>query len=98
MPLVSSIDNENIYYEVLGDGDISLILVGGWLALTGREIWKFHLKFASKYTLVLIDLSGYGKSNNGRKRHTMQLYGHDIKAVVEKLNLNSIILISEYCQ
>ena len=27
MPFVSSIDNENIYYEVLGNSDISLVFV-----------------------------------------------------------------------
>ncbi len=93
MPYVSSIDNENIYYEVLGNGDISLIFVGGWLAPTGKETWKYQLGFSSKYKIVLIDLSGYGKSSNGRKSHTMDLYGNDIKAVVEKLNLHSAILI-----
>jgi pimeloyl-ACP methyl ester carboxylesterase len=93
MPYVSSIDNENIYYEILGNGDISLVFVGGWLAPTGKETWKYQLDFASKYKIVLVDLSGYGKSSNGRKNHTMNLYGHDIKAVVEKLNLNAVILI-----
>ena len=93
MPFVSSIDNENIYYEVLGTGDISLVFVGGWLAPTGSETWKYQLDFVSKYKIILIDLSGYGKSSNGRRNHTMNLYGHDVKAVVEKLNLNTIILI-----
>ena len=79
MPFVSSIDNENIYYEVLGNSDVSLVFVGGWFAPTGRETWKYQLDFASKYRIVLIDLSGYGKSSNGRKNHTRDLYGYDIK-------------------
>ena len=59
MPFVSSIDNENIYYEVLGNGDIPLVFVGGWAAPNARIIWKYQLEFASEYTLVLIDLSGW---------------------------------------
>lgn len=93
MPFISSIDNEKIYYEVLGYGDISLVFIGGWLAPTGRELWKYQIKFASEYKIILIDLSGYGKSDMGRKIHTMQLYGQDVKAVIEDLDLKDNILI-----
>ena len=78
MPFVSSIENENIYYEVLGDSDILLVFIGGWAVPTGRELWKFQLEFAYEYKLVLIDLSGNVKSDNGRKTHTMQLYVQDV--------------------
>lgn len=93
MPYASSIDNEKIYYEVLGDGDISLVFIGGLGVPTGRDFWTYQLEFASKYKLILIDLSGYRKSDNGRKIHTMQLYGQDVKAVVEELDLKDVILI-----
>ncbi|MFX1285149.1 MAG: alpha/beta fold hydrolase [Promethearchaeota archaeon] len=93
MPYASSIDNEKIYYEVLGDGDISLVFIGGLGVPTGRDFWTNQLEFASKYKLILIDLAGYGKLDNGRKIHTMQLYGQDVKAVVEELDLKDVILI-----
>jgi len=95
MPFIHSVDNERIYYEELGEGDITLVLVAGWLAPNGREIWKYQLSFASNYKLVLIDLAGYGKSGNERKTHTLELYGQDVKAVAEHLDLTNIILIGQ---
>ena len=95
MPYVSSIDNENIYYEVLGNDGISLVFIGGWAAPNARVIWKYQLEFASVYRIVLIDLSGYGKSSNGRNIHTMESYGYDVKAVIEKLDLDKVILCGQ---
>jgi hypothetical protein len=42
MPYISSSDGIQIYYEVLGEGDIVLLFVGGLGALTGTMNWKFH--------------------------------------------------------
>lgn len=95
MPIITSVDGEQIFYEIVGDSDISLIPIGGWGTPTGREMWKYQLPFASSYKLVLIDLTGYGRSSKNRKNFTMQSWGYDIKSVVEKLDLNNIILIGQ---
>lgn len=93
MPEISSIDGVKIFYEVIGTGDVSLVLIGGWGASTGRECWKYQLPLASNYRIVLIDLVGHGKSGINREKYTMELFGHDIKAVIEELDLKEIILI-----
>lgn len=93
MPKVSSIDSVEIFYEVIGEGDISLIFIGGWGAPTGRECWKYQLSLAEKYKIVLVDLAGHGQSGKNRETYTMKLFGHDINSVVEELDLSNIILI-----
>ncbi|MFW9915132.1 MAG: alpha/beta fold hydrolase [Candidatus Thorarchaeota archaeon] len=93
MPYISSSDGTQIFYEVLGEGDIVLVFVGGLGAPTGTMNWEYQLSFSSKYKLVLIDLAGHGKSQTTRENYTMPLYGQDVKAVVEHLDLTNVILI-----
>lgn len=93
MAYVSSIDGIEIYYEVVGDGEVTLIPISGWGAQTSAEHWKYQLSFSSDYKLVLIDLPGHGKSGNTRETYTMQSYGQDVKSIVERLNIENLILI-----
>lgn len=93
MATITSIDGIEIFYDVIGEGDISLVFIGGLGARTGRKCWRFQLSLADEYKLVLIDLGGHGKSGKNRERYTMELYGQDIKAVIEKLDLDKVILI-----
>ena len=92
MPFFSSIDNKKIFYEVFGEGEITIILIPGWAAPHCKELWKYQLELSSKYRIVLIDLVGYGKSERGREFHSMQLYAQDVRAVVDSLDLTEVIL------
>jgi len=93
LPILKSLDSVKIFYEVIGEGDISLVLIGGLGAPTGRVCWRNQLKYAVKYKLVLIDLAGHGRSGKNREKYTMELYGQDIKTVVESLDLDKIIIL-----
>ena len=93
MSTVTSIDGTEIFYEVLGEGDIALVFVSGWGSVTSMKVWKYQLPLSSKYRMVLLDLAGHGKSGKNRETYTMELFGHDVKSVVEKLDLRNIILI-----
>lgn len=94
MSFVSSIDGAEIYYEVLGEGDISLVFIGGWAVPTAMNVWRHQLSFSSKYKLVLVDLAGHGKSGKNRETYTMELFAQDVRSVVENLDLRNIILIA----
>ncbi len=93
MPEVSSVDGIKIYYEVIGEGDFSMVFIGGWGARTGRKTWRYQLSLAEKYKIILIDLAGHGNSGKNREKYTMELYGHDVKSVIEELDLGEVILI-----
>jgi len=87
-----STDGTEIYYEVHGEGDITLCFVSG--AGVFLENWKLQHSFAEHYKLLLPDLGGHGKSaNTNRSKFTMQAFGEDIAAVIQAEDLQKVILI-----
>lgn len=85
-------DGTEIYYEVLGDGDITLCFVSGAGGIL--EHWELQHSFTEKYKLLLPDLGGHGKSaNTNRSKFTMKAFGEDIAAVIQAEDLHKIILI-----
>ncbi|MHA1904201.1 MAG: alpha/beta fold hydrolase [Candidatus Thorarchaeota archaeon] len=93
MSFVSSIDGVKIFYEEIGEGDTVLVFLGGWGVPTAKKVWRHQLSFSSKYKIVLVDLAGHGESGKNRENYTMELFAHDVRAVVEKLDLRNVILI-----
>ena len=85
-------DGTEIYYDLRGDGDITLCFVygaGGFL-----ENWKLQHSFAEQYKLLLPDIGGHGKSaNTNRSKFAMQAFGEDIAAVIRAENLQKVIFI-----
>ncbi len=89
---VLSADNVMISYDVQGQGKPALVFVHGWCC--DKRYWKFQVPhFAKQYKVVTIDLAGHGDSGLGRKDYTIEAFGGDVVAVVEKLQLDKVILI-----
>lgn len=87
-----SADGVSIAYEARGEGEPALVFVHGWG--NKRSIWDTQVAhFSQKYTVVTIDLAGFGESGNDRKMWTMESFGEDVVAVLDKLNLKNVILI-----
>lgn len=87
-----SLDGVPIHYEVHGQGTPALVFVHGWSC--DRSYWRKQLEhFASRFTVVTIDLAGHGESGLNRESWTMAAFGADVAAVVEHLGLTSVILI-----
>ncbi|MEJ2493610.1 MAG: alpha/beta hydrolase [Ignavibacteriaceae bacterium] len=87
-----SFDNLPIVYQKAGNGKQALVFVHCWGC--DKSYWEGQLKyFSDKYTVIAIDLAGHGESGTERKEYTIEDYGKDVKAVVEKENLTNIILI-----
>ncbi|NHJ33145.1 MAG: alpha/beta hydrolase [Asgard group archaeon] len=95
MPFVESVDGVKLFYEVIGEGDIPLVMVPGLGGWDCKVMWKFQLPLAEKFKLVISDLAGHGQSDKDRERYTMELFGQDIKAIVEQLDLTNIILVGQ---
>lgn len=88
----SSVDGVPIAYEVHGDGTFALVFIHGWSC--DKSYWKRQVTpFSQHYKVVLIDLAGHGESGTQRKNYTMESFGADVAAVVNKLNLQHVILI-----
>jgi len=87
-----SADGVSIMYEVRGEGKPALVFVHGWCC--DRNYWNEQLlHFAEKYKVVSIDLAGHGESSLDRKEWTMGAFGEDVVAIVDKLNLDQVVLI-----
>lgn len=89
---VKSKDGVEIAYTVEGSGEPALVFIHGWSC--DKSYWDNQVKeFSPKYKVVTIDLAGHSESGMNRKNYTMELFGEDVAAVVNKLELKKVILI-----
>ena len=87
-----SADGVEIVFSAEGKGGPALVFVHGWSC--DRSYWKNQLpEFAKSSTVVAVDLGGHGQSGLGRKDWTVEAFGKDVAAVVEKLDLDRVVLI-----
>ena len=81
-----------IHYEIHGNGSPALVFVHGWCC--DRRSWDGQVQaFAPRHTVVALDLAGHGASGRERASWTIQAFGLDVTAVVEKLGLRRVVLI-----
>ncbi len=89
---VASADGVMIQYETVGQGAPALVFVHGWSC--DRSYWNEQAEeFAKDYRVVLVDMGGHGGSGLGREDWTVAAFGSDVAAVVNKLGLDSMIMI-----
>jgi len=81
-----------IYYDVKGEGDPTLVFVHGWSR--NRNDWDGQIDyFVQKHKVVRLDLAGHGESGCNRNDWSISAFSQDVIAVIEKLNLDRIVLI-----
>jgi len=89
---VTSADQVAIKYETAGRGEPALVFVHCWTCNRGN--WDQQVEyFKGRNQVVRIDLAGHGESGKERKDYTIEAFGGDVVAVVEKLGLKKVILI-----
>lgn len=87
-----SFDSERIAYDVSGKGKTALIFIHGW-SCDGRY-WQKQIPFFEKeYQVITVDLAGHGHSSLNRSEFSMLSFANDVKAVIEKENIDRAILI-----
>lgn len=88
----TSVGDVPIKYEVHGDGVPALVLIHGWSC--DRSYWAEQVGPLSRhYKVVTIDLGGHGESGLGRDDWTIDSFGADVAAVINSLDLRSVVLI-----
>ncbi|MFX0197168.1 MAG: alpha/beta fold hydrolase [Candidatus Hodarchaeota archaeon] len=89
---VTSFDGISIHYEVQGTGTPALVFVHGWTC--NKTYWAAQVAhFAHTQQVVVMDLAGHGDSGTNRKRWTMAAFGEDVRAVIDKLGLDQVVLV-----
>jgi len=87
-----SADGIPIAFQVQGSGAPALVFVHGWCC--DKSYWDAQVPyFSRKYKVVTVDLAGHGESGLGREAYTMEAFGEDVVAVVDKLGLDKVVLI-----
>lgn len=85
-------DGTQIFYQLYGKGEPTLVFVHGWSC--DSRYWKAQLSYFSKsFRVVTLDLAGHGHSGSARKQYAMQSFGEDVQAVVKKTGGSRVILI-----
>ncbi|MDD5747156.1 MAG: alpha/beta hydrolase, partial [Candidatus Omnitrophica bacterium] len=88
----TSADGTAINYYEHGQKGPVLVFVHGWSC--DASYWKEQVEyFKHKYHMVLTDLAGHGRSGSERENYTIEAYGQDVKAVVESIGAEKVILI-----
>lgn len=88
----TSADGIPVHYKLYGKGDVSLVFVHDWC--TNMKYWDEQIpSFGVNFKVVTLDLAGHGKSGTGRAAWTMEAFGQDVVAVVEKLDLQNVVLV-----
>ncbi|MBI2022360.1 alpha/beta hydrolase [Candidatus Daviesbacteria bacterium] len=80
-----SINNQNIYFQKLGKGP-DLIMLHGW----GNDVssfWGISQILKENFTIYLIDLPGFGRSDPPKTAFNIVDYANIIKGFIESQNL-----------
>lgn len=90
--VVASADGVPIAYEARGKGRPAVVLVHGWSC--DRSYWDAQVDpLSRRFRVVTLDLAGHGDSGLGRDGWTIEAFGGDVAAVVEELDLESVVLV-----
>jgi pimeloyl-ACP methyl ester carboxylesterase len=87
-----SADGLPVSADVRGSGEPALVFIHGWSC--DRSYWQAQMEhFAPTHRVVAIDLGGHGASGHGRAAWTIASFAADVRAVVERLELDSAVLV-----
>lgn len=89
---VAASDGVQIAYTIRGGGSPALVFIHGWMC--NQSFWEAQAQpMSESNTVVTLDLPGHGLSGMDRKGWPLMAFGSDVKAVVEHLDLQDVILI-----
>ena len=88
----SNFDQGMIHFTQCGEGDTTLLLVHGWGI--DADYWSEQQAFfCPDYRVVSMDMMGFGKSGKEREAYSIEAYAADVNTIIEKLELNNVILV-----
>ena len=84
------VDGARIYYQTQGDGE-PLVLVHGY-PLSGDLFREQRDGLSDDYTVITVDLRGYGRSTGASGDETVQTYASDVLAVLDDLGVERALI------
>ncbi|MCB1036006.1 MAG: alpha/beta hydrolase [Acidobacteria bacterium] len=90
--VATSADGTDVAYSSQGSGNPAVVFIHGWSC--DRTYWRHQLEaFSPEHRIVSVDLAGHGDSGNSRHDWSLQAFGDDVRAVVDALGLQKVILV-----
>lgn len=90
--IVTTPDLVHLEYHVYGQGDPVVILVHGWSC--NSSYWNAQIPaLAAKYTVVTLDLGGFGASGRNRSDWSMAQFGADVATVANQFRNRPLVLV-----
>ena len=87
-----SADDSPISFAVKGTGEPAIVFVHCWTC--DHNFWQHQIEyFSDKYKVVWLDLAGHGQSGSTRSKYTMEAFGEDVAAVVNKVGAKRVVLV-----
>jgi pimeloyl-ACP methyl ester carboxylesterase len=87
-----SADGVPIHYVSIGAHRSAVVFVHCW-GCDSQE-WEATMNHvAPRFRVVALDLAGHGASGHGRTRWTVHAFAEDVRAVVEGLGLEHVVLV-----
>lgn len=84
-------EGKSIHYKMQGKGKPVILLHG---FLESLEMWdNFAKSLIKEYTVVQIDLPGFGKSELVNEVHTMELLADSVKAVMDQEQIEKAVIV-----
>ena len=84
------VDGGRIYYQTQGDGE-PLVLVHGY-PLSGDLFREQRDGLSDDYTVITVDLRGYGRSTGADGDETIGTYASDVLAVLDELGVDRALI------
>ena len=85
-------DGVEIRYSAVGSGEPALVFIHG--GFVDRTYWASQLSaFSKDHRVIALDLAGHGESGSDRKNWTLELFGADVCAVMQKEKVGRAVLI-----
>lgn len=84
-------DGAKLHYKTLGRGT-PLLFIHGWLFNSG--IWKYQLEhFKKQFHVISVDLRGFGKSEIGKAKPSLEQFVFDIEQLLKELSLHNVNIV-----
>lgn len=84
--------DSRIAFDARGEGETALVFLHCWAC--DREFWRHQMeRFADDYRVVAFDFPGHGQTTSQRETWTIRGLAEDVRAVVEELDLQRVILV-----